>query len=165
MPYLYATAISTHKSGTPMMRPLFFEFPEDKTAWTIDEAYMLGEDLYVAPVFSGSDSDAVGSGGYSVAGSSFSPDSNAASTTSQPNRTSGEDRKHGDSVHDKASVQAYIPSGDWFFLLTGGFYTGPCWSTQQHSYMSLPLFRPGSAIVLSGGALSISTLTNPVHGG
>lgn len=148
MPYLYATAISTHRTGTPMMRPLFFEFPEDKTAWTIDEAYMLGEDLYVAPVFSGTDSDPIGSGGFSAAGSSFSPDSNTTS-----NATSEEESKPSALVHGKASIQVYIPPGDWFSLLAGEFYTGPCWSTQEHSYTSIPLFlRPGSAIVFSGGA-------------
>ncbi|KXN92522.1 Alpha-xylosidase [Leucoagaricus sp. SymC.cos] len=80
MPYLYGAAISTHRTGTPMMRPLFFEFPEDRTSWTIDEAYMLGINLYVAPVFSDSDLDPMGSGGYSPAGSSFAPEASGKKT-------------------------------------------------------------------------------------
>ena len=32
------------------MRPLFYEFPEDKAAWEIKDAYMFGSDLLVAPV-------------------------------------------------------------------------------------------------------------------
>ncbi|KAF8904664.1 glycoside hydrolase superfamily [Mucidula mucida] len=51
MPYLYATAIDTHKTGVPMMRPLFMEFPEDPICWTIDTQYMLGANLMVCPIF------------------------------------------------------------------------------------------------------------------
>jgi alpha-D-xyloside xylohydrolase len=37
--------------GTPMMRPMLVEFPEDRTAWFLDQQYMFGPDLLVAPVF------------------------------------------------------------------------------------------------------------------
>ena len=52
MPYLMATAKQAHEHGTPMMRPMLVEFPEDRTAWFVDRQYMLGPDLLVAPVFS-----------------------------------------------------------------------------------------------------------------
>ena len=32
------------------MRPLFFDFPEDKESWNVEDAYMFGPDLLVAPV-------------------------------------------------------------------------------------------------------------------
>ena len=32
------------------MRPLFVDFPRDKTAWEVEDAYMFGPDLLVAPV-------------------------------------------------------------------------------------------------------------------
>jgi len=32
------------------MRPLFFDFHEDKQAWEIEDAYMFGSDILVAPV-------------------------------------------------------------------------------------------------------------------
>ncbi|KAG6819867.1 hypothetical protein H0H93_007852 [Arthromyces matolae] len=51
MPYLYSTAIQTHQTGVPMMRPLFVEFPEDPFVWNVDTQYMLGADLMVVPVF------------------------------------------------------------------------------------------------------------------
>lgn len=50
MPYLYATAIEATRRGLPMMRPMFLEFPEDRNAWNLDEQYMLGESMLVAPV-------------------------------------------------------------------------------------------------------------------
>lgn len=38
------------ETGEPVMRPLFFDFPEDKDAWEIEDAYMFGSNLLVAPV-------------------------------------------------------------------------------------------------------------------
>ena len=39
-----------HEKGTPVMRPLFYDFPGDPAAWDVDDAYMFGHDLLVAPV-------------------------------------------------------------------------------------------------------------------
>lgn len=39
-----------HEKGSPVMRPLFYDFPEDKAAWEIDDQYMFGPDILVAPV-------------------------------------------------------------------------------------------------------------------
>ena len=38
------------EKGTPIMRPLFFDFPEDNMCWEIEDAYLFGPDLLVAPV-------------------------------------------------------------------------------------------------------------------
>lgn len=51
MPYLLATAQQAHDEGLPMMRAMLLEFPHDRTCWTLDQQYMLGSDLLVAPVF------------------------------------------------------------------------------------------------------------------
>ena len=51
MPYLYGAAVEAHEHGTPMMRPMMLEFPDDLTAQMCDRQYMLGENLLVAPVF------------------------------------------------------------------------------------------------------------------
>ena len=50
MPYLYAAALEAHETGTPMMRSMFVEFPQDRGSWDVDTQYMLGPDLLVAPV-------------------------------------------------------------------------------------------------------------------
>ena len=51
MPYFYAKAIEAHNEGTPVMRPMVFEFTEDPGAAYLDTQYMLGESLMVAPIF------------------------------------------------------------------------------------------------------------------
>ncbi|MEU1435605.1 alpha-xylosidase [Streptomyces sp. NPDC005786] len=51
MPYLYGAAVTAHRTGVPMMRPMLLEFPGDPTTRMLDRQYMLGPDLLVAPVF------------------------------------------------------------------------------------------------------------------
>lgn len=50
MPYVYAQAKECTEKGLPMVRALFVEFPEDAGAWNIDDAYLFGSDIYVAPL-------------------------------------------------------------------------------------------------------------------
>ncbi len=50
MPYLYAMAVQSHEEGTPMMRPMVFEYPEDPACVSLETQYMLGDSLLVAPV-------------------------------------------------------------------------------------------------------------------
>ncbi|MFI1330673.1 alpha-xylosidase [Streptomyces sp. NPDC020845] len=52
MPYLFHAAVEAKESGTPVMRAMLLEFPEDPGTHALDRQYMLGADLLVAPVFS-----------------------------------------------------------------------------------------------------------------
>jgi len=51
MPYIYAQAKASSEHGYPMLRTLFFEYPDDPTAWLIEDEYLFGSDLLVAPLF------------------------------------------------------------------------------------------------------------------
>ena len=48
--YLTETMTEAHEYGYPIMRTLFYEFPEDEKAWEVDNTYMLGSDILVAPI-------------------------------------------------------------------------------------------------------------------
>jgi alpha-D-xyloside xylohydrolase len=50
MPYVYAQATLSSERGYPMLRTLFFEYPEDPACWMIEDEYMFGEDILVAPL-------------------------------------------------------------------------------------------------------------------
>jgi alpha-D-xyloside xylohydrolase len=52
MPYLTGAARQVQDSGTPMIRPMILEFPDDPATEHLDAQYMLGDSLLVAPVFS-----------------------------------------------------------------------------------------------------------------
>ena len=49
-PYVRAQMQRTHETGEPIMRPMFYDFPEDKICWEIETQYMFGPDYLVAPI-------------------------------------------------------------------------------------------------------------------
>ncbi|WP_422116236.1 alpha-xylosidase [Brachybacterium sp. UNK5269] len=54
LPYLLACAEDTTRTGAPVMRAMFLQFPEDPACRPLDTQYMLGPDVLVAPVFQAS---------------------------------------------------------------------------------------------------------------
>ncbi|EOC0001686.1 alpha-xylosidase [Cronobacter turicensis] len=52
MPYLYRQSALAHERGTPVMRAMMLEFPDDPACDYLDRQYMLGDSVLVAPVFS-----------------------------------------------------------------------------------------------------------------
>lgn len=51
-PYLKQLMAAAHRQGTPPMRPLFYDFPSDRVCWRIEDEYLLGPEILVAPVLS-----------------------------------------------------------------------------------------------------------------
>lgn len=51
MPYVYQLGLQPHTNGTPVMRSMFVEFPDDPACRTLDRQYMFGPSMLVAPVF------------------------------------------------------------------------------------------------------------------
>lgn len=51
MPYVYQLGLQPHVNGTPVMRSMFVEFPDDPACRTLDRQYMFGPTMLVAPVF------------------------------------------------------------------------------------------------------------------
>ncbi len=39
-----------HEWGRPVMRPMFYEFPEQECCWELKEQYMFGSDMLTAPI-------------------------------------------------------------------------------------------------------------------
>jgi len=50
MPYVYAQAKDCSERGLPMVRALLVEFPEDPGAWLVEDEYMFGSQMLVAPL-------------------------------------------------------------------------------------------------------------------
>jgi alpha-D-xyloside xylohydrolase len=49
-PYIAELMEEAHRKGTPVMRPLFYDFPEDERSWEVEDQYMFGPDVLVAPI-------------------------------------------------------------------------------------------------------------------
>lgn len=50
-PYIRNCMLEAHKKGTPVMRPMFYDFPDDNICWNEQYQYMFGPDLLIAPIF------------------------------------------------------------------------------------------------------------------
>jgi alpha-glucosidase len=50
LPYFYTLFEECHRTGAPILRPLLFEYPEDETTYAMDDEFLLGTALLVAPI-------------------------------------------------------------------------------------------------------------------
>jgi len=49
--YIKDAMRQAHTAGTPVMRPLFYHYPQDSLAWRVEDEYLFGRELLVAPVY------------------------------------------------------------------------------------------------------------------
>ncbi|MCH3972288.1 MAG: family 31 glucosidase [Oscillospiraceae bacterium] len=49
-PYIDEQMKAAHEKGTPIMRPLFYDYSQDRRAWHVEDQYLFGPDILVAPV-------------------------------------------------------------------------------------------------------------------
>lgn len=49
--YTLSLARDAHENGAPMMRPMFFEFPDDPKCYELWDQYMYGPDILFAPIY------------------------------------------------------------------------------------------------------------------
>lgn len=50
LPYIYAQSKDSAERGLPMLRALFVEYPDDPGSWLVEDQYLLGSDILVAPM-------------------------------------------------------------------------------------------------------------------
>lgn len=55
MPYIVDQARICTEKGLPMLRAMFVEYPDDPVAWMVEDQYLFGSDIMVAPIFEGDD--------------------------------------------------------------------------------------------------------------
>jgi alpha-glucosidase len=50
LPFLYTTLEEAHRTGVPLFRPLLLNYQDDESTYNLDDEFMIGTDLLVAPV-------------------------------------------------------------------------------------------------------------------
>jgi alpha-glucosidase len=50
LPFLYTTLEEAHRTGVPLFRPLLLNYQDDPNTYNIDDEFMIGDDLLVAPI-------------------------------------------------------------------------------------------------------------------
>ena len=53
LPYIYSAYADYRDTGLPPVRALVMDYPDDATAWGVDDEYLFGSSLLVAPIFTG----------------------------------------------------------------------------------------------------------------
>jgi alpha-glucosidase len=52
LPYLYSLFYEAHSFGTPIVRPLIFEYQNDENVYECEDQFMLGSNILIAPILS-----------------------------------------------------------------------------------------------------------------
>ncbi|OEG00104.1 alpha-glucosidase [Vulcanibacillus modesticaldus] len=50
LPHLYKLFVETSRTGLPVMRPLFMEYPDDKNTFNLSDQFMIGDNVIIAPI-------------------------------------------------------------------------------------------------------------------
>jgi alpha-glucosidase len=50
LPFLYTTLEEAHRTGVPLFRPLVLNYQDDPNTFNLDDQFMVGNDLLVAPI-------------------------------------------------------------------------------------------------------------------
>lgn len=50
-PYIVKSARLTSETGEPIMRPMFFDYPDDEKCYSLKDQYMFGRDILFAPIY------------------------------------------------------------------------------------------------------------------
>ena len=59
IPYLHAAFVKYRRTGLPPFRALVMDYPDDTATWALEDQYLMGDSLLVAPAFAGQSSRAV----------------------------------------------------------------------------------------------------------
>lgn len=118
IPYLHAAFVRYHREGLPPFRALLMDYPDDPELRTLDDQYMMGDSVLVAPVIVGRDRR--GAGG----------DARAAA------RADGEARR-----------SVYLPEGEWFDYWSGKRHTGKQRMSVSVPLEQIPVFVKAGALL------------------
>ena len=149
MPYIYSLAGHITKDRASFMRPLWFDFPEDKTAKNCTSEFMMGDAILVAPVlkalYTTEDNKPVGEyAGWdkkAVAGNGERGPGNGERGGPDINAPFKDEREH----------EVYLPAGtDWYDFETGKKYAGGQTIKIKVTMRSMPCFVKAGGIVFLG---------------
>ena len=132
MPYIVEQAQKCTETGLPMLRALFVEYPADPAAWQVEDQYLLGSDILVAPIFEGDDA-------YEVP-----TDYSKTVSEAQHRETCGT------KVYER---DVYLPGGSWVDYQTGKTYKQGWQKISTSALEAVILVRKGAVIPLAKPAL------------
>lgn len=145
LPYIYSTSWEVTKNNSSFMRSLSMDFPSDKKTWDINNEYLFGKSILVAPVLN----------------AQYTPEK--VIKTDENEGWNNVNNKKEDALSNvdftqNKSVKVYLPSGaDWFDFWTNEKHKGGQEIQKSVSLQSMPLYIKAGSIVPLGPDVQYAT--------
>lgn len=145
LPYIYSTSWEVTNKQSSFMRALFMDFANDKKGWDINDEYMFGKSILVAPVVH----------------AQYTPE-----TIVKVNEATGWDKQDGKEKDTKAAVdftaeksaKVYLPAGTvWYDFWTNEKHNGNQEITCKTTIDMIPLYVKAGAILPMGPQVQYAT--------
>ncbi|MCJ8155132.1 DUF5110 domain-containing protein [Chryseobacterium sp. SSA4.19] len=146
LPYIYSVSHDVSKNNSSFLRALSMDFSSDKKAWDINNEYLFGKSLLVAPVLH----------------AQYTPEKIITTDENQGwNKDNGTKKENQDSGIDftqNKTVQVYLPAGaDWFDFWTNQKHSGGQNIEKSVTLQSIPLYVKAGSIIPFGPDVQYAT--------
>ena len=145
LPYIYSTSWDVTKNQSSFMRALMMDFPEDKNVWDMNDQYMFGKSILVAPVLQ----------------AQYTPEAIVKADENE-----GWNRNDGNESAEESAVDftigkttgVYLPANTtWYNYQTNQKYNGGQYITQATSIDEIPLYVKAGSIIPVGPQVQYAT--------
>ncbi len=145
LPYIYSTSWQVTDKQSTFMRALMMDFPNDKRVWDMNDEYMFGSSILVAPIVK----------------AQYTPEA-----SSDANETDGWNKDNAKGVGamaevnftEKRQTSLYLPAGTrWYDFWNGELLEGGQQLTRETSIDIIPLFIKAGSILPMGPDVQYAT--------
>lgn len=146
LPYIYSVSHDVSKNNSSFLRALSMDFSSDKKTWNINNEYLFGKSLLVAPVLH----------------AQYTPEKIITTDENQgwnkDNGTKKENQNSGIDFTQNKTVQVYLPAGaDWFDFWTNQKHSGGQKIEKSVTLQSIPLYVKAGSIIPFGPDVQYAT--------
>ncbi|MCC3214425.1 DUF5110 domain-containing protein [Chryseobacterium sp. X308] len=145
LPYIYSVSHNVSKNGSSFMRALSMDFPSDKKTWDMNNEYLFGKSLLVAPVLN----------------AQYTPEKTVKTDENEGwNKTDGNKDNSVTNIDfsQNKTVKVYLPEGtDWFDFWTNEKQSGGKEIQKSVNLQSIPLYAKAGTIIPLGPDVQYAT--------
>ncbi|WP_294281357.1 TIM-barrel domain-containing protein [uncultured Chryseobacterium sp.] len=146
LPYIYSVSHDVSKNSSSFLRALSMDFSSDKKTWDINNEYLFGKSLLVAPVLH----------------AQYTPEKIITTDENQgwnkDNDAKKDNQDSGIDFNQNKPVQVYLPAGaDWFDFWTNEKHKGGQEIQKNVNIQSIPLYVKAGSIIPFGPEVQYAT--------
>ncbi len=144
LPYIYSTSWQVSKNRSTFMRALMMDFAKDKRVWDVNDEYMFGGALLVAPIVK----------------AQYTPEAGSEANAAEGWHKGGAKGESGAQVDftEKRQTELYLPEGaEWYDFWTGERHEGGRQLTRESTIDIIPIYIRAGSIVPLGPDVQYAT--------